>query len=964
MRFLRLAAHAFGLFRDRTFEFAPGFNIVHGPNETGKSTLHAAMHVGLCGVRRGPGRTRDEEALERFRPWQGEGWKVSALVQLGDGSRVELGQDLEDRARCRAMDADLHRDRSAEIRNEGTPDASLWLGLDRRTYLATACVRQAELVAMREDPAALQAHLQRAVATSGADGTAAEALRRLETFQREHVGGRQANSTKPLRVALDAVEEAGRGLRAAQGAHAAYLELLGEREERARAVASVRTELRLAEAALAAARAAGHRRDIQRVRELAARHAGGPPAGLAADADLAAAVRRALDAMEARRTVPGLQGSSAAEMRAELAESARSIDEQERRLRLLPPAAGSPVPVGPGGAAATLPAGAPADGLRRETTPGHGAPHEDAPAPELLAAADALRRVDAHLEEHRSQRPAEPDRTPALGAGMEDMLRLAEVLARPEPEVDATLLAQHRALERQLAEARHSPRRGTLLGAATTVLVAACAVCMVAGILGPHRVLGLGFALLAGAAVALALLRRGATASQVAILEELRAVEARLAAARSRHDDWIEERAGAERAARALGIDPEPEALRGAAAARQARDHEAARRLAWERRDGELHREFEDRRTALRDLLAARGVCAGEDVFGDLEAYRSLCDFRSKHRSLAARCEERAQLEAEVVAVQEQCARAEAAVRDAARRCGIAGDDLDACRIALETWWDDRRASLDRHEHALQEWSELQHLLAGRTLAEAEVDLQALEEEANRAASGVDEAVLARIPADAAERDRRAAALRAAELELARVEEQVRQSVRTAPSVAEAEEELRSREAELAHIQDLEETLATARRFLQRAEEQVHRDVAPRLADWVRSALPAVTSGRYDDVRVDPASLHVAVHEKDGAWRDAAVLSHGTEEQVYLLFRVALAQLLTRPGEVCPLLLDDPTVQFDPERKRAVLETLHALSRERQIVFLTQEQDVVAWAREHLAAPHDALIALSPVAVA
>ena len=45
------------------------------------------------------------------------------------------------------------------------------LAADRRAFLATACVRQAELLRVRDEPAALQEHLQRAAATSGADAT-------------------------------------------------------------------------------------------------------------------------------------------------------------------------------------------------------------------------------------------------------------------------------------------------------------------------------------------------------------------------------------------------------------------------------------------------------------------------------------------------------------------------------------------------------------------------------------------------------------------------------------------------------------------------------------------------------------------------------------------------------------------------------------------------------------------------
>ncbi len=93
---------------------------------------------------------------------------------------------------------------------------------------------------------------------------------------------------------------------------------------------------------------------------------------------------------------------------------------------------------------------------------------------------------------------------------------------------------------------------------------------------------------------------------------------------------------------------------------------------------------------------------------------------------------------------------------------------------------------------------------------------------------------------------------------------------------------------------------------------------------------------------------------------DAALLSRGTTEQVYLLLRVALAQLLvTVPGESAPLLLDDTTVQCDAVRTAAVLELLHRLSADRQIVVFSQELGVVEWARRNLT-DRDRLVELDP----
>ena len=88
--------------------------------------------------------------------------------------------------------------------------------------------------------------------------------------------------------------------------------------------------------------------------------------------------------------------------------------------------------------------------------------------------------------------------------------------------------------------------------------------------------------------------------------------------------------------------------------------------------------------------------------------------------------------------------------------------------------------------------------------------------------------------------------------------------------------------------------------------------------------------------------------------------AHGTTEQLYLLLRVALAQHLASTEETAPLILDDVTVQSDRERTWAVLDLLHEVSEQRQVVLFTQEDEVLSWAERELREPHDLLVTLPP----
>ena len=97
MRFESVKAYSFGPFRNQTLELAPSMNVVFGPNEAGKSSWHAAIYAGLCGMRRTRGRMLkgDAEFTDLHKPWDSDtSWEVGAIIKLDDGRRIELRHDL------------------------------------------------------------------------------------------------------------------------------------------------------------------------------------------------------------------------------------------------------------------------------------------------------------------------------------------------------------------------------------------------------------------------------------------------------------------------------------------------------------------------------------------------------------------------------------------------------------------------------------------------------------------------------------------------------------------------------------------------------------------------------------------------------------------------------------------------------------------------------------------------------
>lgn len=309
--------------------------------------------------------------------------------------------------------------------------------------------------------------------------------------------------------------------------------------------------------------------------------------------------------------------------------------------------------------------------------------------------------------------------------------------------------------------------------------------------------------------------------------------------------------------------------------------------------------------------------------------------------------------------------RAAAEVMAAAAECGLAAATPQDAVAALQRWQDEHAARAAALATARDEWVRLTTLLDGRGLAQLRQAAQEAQERAARAAEPFDAAEVDAVPAVSEEElQRLRGQAQAAVTAAAEAEGECRALEARLIPVAEAEEACAQAEAELRRLKDLDATLQLTRDFLAAAAERAHTAIAPLLAGSVQRWLGHVTGGRYTEVSVNADDLRVRVRGPGGWWRDAEALSYGTAEQVYLLLRVALAEHLARNGESCPLLLDEVTVHADADRTRRLLEVLHQVSRERQVVIFTQQELVRDWARDNLDGERDALRELSPVPVA
>jgi DNA repair protein SbcC/Rad50 len=909
MRIERVVARAFGPFQDEMLELGPGLSVVAGPNESGKSTWHAALRLAITGVRRGkgPGTLAERQLAERHRPWDlPDRWEVEARLALDDGRTIDISQDLAGKVACRAVDVALGRDVSDEIM-DGTPDASRWLGLDREAFAATVSVGQAQIMAVAEAAEGLQEQMQRAAATRGTDATAAEAIARLEQFRRDAVGADTVAAKGPLRTAKNRAAAAETGLADARRQHTDYLEQSSVVEELELRAAEAGQRLAGAEAAHARMLAVEAAARLARVQDLAARYPS-PPASLSARDEQADRVAAALEAWTGRPDVPVLDDRSAATIAQEIA---------------------------------TLP----------QPPVGDTRPHQ--------SVTDAVRAVDLAAESVAllGQRPAVPD-----GAATEQEVRTLRELARRlrTPQLSVPPVPADGPGPRRPGRSR----RPVAFGAAGLGLLAA-AVLFTVGATIPAAVL-LGVALAAGVAGALLSGTRERGSASADGHEAAAMVAYRQAVAEADRD---RAEAAAEATRRGLPVDAagiDDVADRMAEAVNL-----AAQAADWDGRMSALHAREVAAAGRLRASLHERGIAVadGEDPRAAADAYLAGCDERAQIAEIAARGDAlRAELAGRQAA---EAARGSAldrrqaaltAMRDAAAAAGIdVADEPEEQVRALEAWRAARGDELRRGQQALAEWQQLQGLLDGGSVDDLEAEAARRRQRAADLAAALPAGSVAL--SDLADPEGHLATLREEAGRLARDYDLARGNLlarRDAlPGVAEAEEAAEAARTELARVQDLAATIEGTLRLLRSAQDRVHRDLAPILGQAVGRWLPIVSGGAYSEISVDPANLNVTVKEQaTGHWRTARLLSEGTREQIFLLLRVAMAEHLVTTSERAPLILDEVTAQSDGERKRQLLEVLHRLSAERQVVLFTHDDDVVAWAEHALREPQDRLVRL------
>lgn len=87
MEFIDLQIKSFGKFTNKTICFRPGINLFYGENETGKTTLCAALRAMLYGLERSRGRAARTDEYTMRRPWEDPG-QFGGVLRFESGGKI------------------------------------------------------------------------------------------------------------------------------------------------------------------------------------------------------------------------------------------------------------------------------------------------------------------------------------------------------------------------------------------------------------------------------------------------------------------------------------------------------------------------------------------------------------------------------------------------------------------------------------------------------------------------------------------------------------------------------------------------------------------------------------------------------------------------------------------------------------------------------------------------------------
>lgn len=132
------------------------------------------------------------------------------------------------------------------------------------------------------------------------------------------------------------------------------------------------------------------------------------------------------------------------------------------------------------------------------------------------------------------------------------------------------------------------------------------------------------------------------------------------------------------------------------------------------------------------------------------------------------------------------------------------------------------------------------------------------------------------------------------------------------------------------------QTVTLASRALSCAYENMQKNFTPVLNKKASEYFRVICGGKYKRIFCNE---QFGIKIDNDIPRESGFFSGGTVDQLYLSLRLALADMLFGQKS-CPLILDQPFLQYDDSRKKNTVELLESMAKNRQTLLFTGDKNV------------------------
>lgn len=230
MRIDNLKINAYGNIKNKDISLNKGINIIHGANESGKSTLLSYIVNSFYGI----SKTKDGREIsdyEKYKPWEGSEFSGRIKYTLNDNSQYEIFRDFTKK------NPKIYNGRLEDItdnfeidKKDGSKFFIEQTGVDKQTYLSTVVSMQQEVRLEEKEQNLLIQKIANLAGTGEDNVSYKKALGKLQDKIRDEIGTNKTTQ-KPINIIEKEIEEINRKIEEIRPYKDKKYEIDSEKEE-------------------------------------------------------------------------------------------------------------------------------------------------------------------------------------------------------------------------------------------------------------------------------------------------------------------------------------------------------------------------------------------------------------------------------------------------------------------------------------------------------------------------------------------------------------------------------------------------------------------------------------------------------------------------------------------------------------------------------------------------------------